>query len=341
MGQEGARRAAQARACDPHESGSRDRCDGGADGLHLDPPRTFAPRGEEASSASGKRASRSLGRGCPARRVRRSPHAPARDPAYPDSGARRRWSPASRKRLRFACVIPGPPRSAPPARTGRLGPPQARARNKVRAVQLYSDVADALRRSASTVGPSPSSPRSAPVPAPRYRRRDGAFPDAWGASTTAVIKIVRPILLAAGSAEQGHPHTLRHTSVACTWPRHRPSCRACTDHGPRLPGDDEPPRRPRRRRPRRRASPDRAPPTPPPRPTPSPPPPRAADRAASTAPARLARARLWSDSSAIRFLSHQLGTTRDVTFVCAEKLNKAWFIVPRLVRNRPRRSRPS
>jgi integrase len=45
------------------------------------------------------------------------------------------------------------------------------------------------------------------------QRRDGRFPDAGGElSTTAVIKIVRPIMLAAGVAPaQAHPHTLRHT----------------------------------------------------------------------------------------------------------------------------------
>jgi hypothetical protein len=45
------------------------------------------------------------------------------------------------------------------------------------------------------------------------RRRDGAFPGAGGQlSTTAVIKIVRPIMLAAGILpQQAHPHTLRHT----------------------------------------------------------------------------------------------------------------------------------
>jgi integrase len=45
------------------------------------------------------------------------------------------------------------------------------------------------------------------------QRRDGTFPDAGGElSTTAVIKIVRPIMLAAGVAPgQAHPHTLRHS----------------------------------------------------------------------------------------------------------------------------------
>jgi integrase len=45
------------------------------------------------------------------------------------------------------------------------------------------------------------------------QRRDGSFPEAGGQlSTTAVIRIVRPIMLAAGvPAQQGHPHTLRHT----------------------------------------------------------------------------------------------------------------------------------
>jgi integrase len=43
--------------------------------------------------------------------------------------------------------------------------------------------------------------------------RHGSFPEAGGQlSTTAVIRIVRPIMLAAGvPAQQAHPHTLRHT----------------------------------------------------------------------------------------------------------------------------------
>lgn len=45
------------------------------------------------------------------------------------------------------------------------------------------------------------------------RRRDGSFPDAGGQlSTSAVIRIVRPVMLAAGvPVERAHPHTLRHT----------------------------------------------------------------------------------------------------------------------------------
>ena len=86
--------------------------------------------------------------------------------------------------------------------------------NKLRAVPLYSDVADALERWRELREQIPELAGD-PHLFPRLgrRRRDGAFPDAGGElSTTAVIKIVRPILLAAGiPLEQAHPHTLRHT----------------------------------------------------------------------------------------------------------------------------------
>ena len=61
---------------------------------------------------------------------------------------------------------------------------------------------------------SPSSPATRTLFAQLgRRRRDGSFPDAGGQlSTTALIRIVRPIMLAAGvPVEQAHPHTLRHT----------------------------------------------------------------------------------------------------------------------------------
>jgi site-specific recombinase XerD len=86
--------------------------------------------------------------------------------------------------------------------------------NKLRAVPLYSDVADALERWREQREQIPELAGD-PHLFPRLgrQRRDGAFPDAGGQlSTTAVIKIVRPIMLAAGIPPvQAHPHTLRHT----------------------------------------------------------------------------------------------------------------------------------
>lgn len=85
---------------------------------------------------------------------------------------------------------------------------------KVRPVPLYSDVADALeawREQRDQIPELTEDPRL--FPRLGTRRRNGSFPDAGGQlSTTGVIRIVRPILLAAGVAEhQAHPHTLRHT----------------------------------------------------------------------------------------------------------------------------------
>ena len=86
--------------------------------------------------------------------------------------------------------------------------------NKLRSVPLYSDVADALERwrelredIVELAGDPHLFPRLG------RRRRDGGFPDAGGPlSTSAVIRIVRPIMLQAGvPLEQAHPHTLRHT----------------------------------------------------------------------------------------------------------------------------------
>jgi site-specific recombinase XerD len=86
--------------------------------------------------------------------------------------------------------------------------------NKLRSVPLYSDVADALERWRELREEIVELAED-PYLFPRLgrRRRDGGFPDAGGPlSTSALIRIVRPIMLQAGvPLEQAHPHTLRHT----------------------------------------------------------------------------------------------------------------------------------
>ena len=86
--------------------------------------------------------------------------------------------------------------------------------NKLRSVPLYSDVAGALERWRELREEIPElagDPRL--FPRLGRRRRDGSFPDAGDPlSTSALIRIVRPIMLQAGvPLEQAHPHTLRHT----------------------------------------------------------------------------------------------------------------------------------
>jgi integrase/recombinase XerD len=85
---------------------------------------------------------------------------------------------------------------------------------KVRAVPLFTDVVDALelwREQRDRIPELADDPWL--FPRLGRQRRDGSFPNAGGRlSTTAVIRIVRPIMLAAGvPAQQAHPHTLRHT----------------------------------------------------------------------------------------------------------------------------------
>ena len=85
---------------------------------------------------------------------------------------------------------------------------------KIRAVPLYTDVVDALdlwREQRDGIPELAEDPWL--FPRLGRHRRDGSFLDAGGQlSTTAVIRIVRPIMLAAGvPAEHAHPHTLRHT----------------------------------------------------------------------------------------------------------------------------------
>ena len=85
---------------------------------------------------------------------------------------------------------------------------------KVRAVPLYSDVVDALDRWRELRDEIPELAGD-PWLFPRLgrQRRAGSFLDAGGQlSTSAVIRIVRPIMVAAGvPPAQCHPHTLRHT----------------------------------------------------------------------------------------------------------------------------------
>jgi integrase/recombinase XerD len=85
---------------------------------------------------------------------------------------------------------------------------------KVRAVPLYSDVVDALERWRELREEIPEVADD-PWLFPRLgrQRHDGSFLDAGGQlSTSAVIRIVQPIMLAAGvPSAQCHPHTLRHT----------------------------------------------------------------------------------------------------------------------------------
>ena len=94
-----------------------------------------------------------------------------------------------------------PTRSRKAARTTRAARCYPRVHdkdNKIRSVPLYTDVADALER-----GLRDEIPELVDDPSlfPRLggRQRDGSFPDAGGQlSPTAVIRIVRPIMLAAG-----------------------------------------------------------------------------------------------------------------------------------------------
>ena len=76
---------------------------------------------------------------------------------------------------------------------------------------LYTDVVDALERWRELRDEIPERGDN-PFLFPRLgrRRRDGSFPDADGQlSTTAVMRIVRPIMLAADvPVEQAHPHAL-------------------------------------------------------------------------------------------------------------------------------------
>ena len=80
---------------------------------------------------------------------------------------------------------------------------------------LYTDVVDAFERWRQLR--DDGDPRAGPQPIlfPRLgrRRRDGSLPDADGQlSTTAVMRIVRPIMLAADvPVGQAHPHALRRT----------------------------------------------------------------------------------------------------------------------------------
>jgi site-specific recombinase XerD len=86
--------------------------------------------------------------------------------------------------------------------------------NKIRSVPLYTDVATALNAWRETREQLPELAGDARLFCQLGRqRRDGSFPDAGGElSTTAVIRIVRPIMLGAGvPPAQAHPHTLRHT----------------------------------------------------------------------------------------------------------------------------------
>jgi integrase/recombinase XerD len=86
--------------------------------------------------------------------------------------------------------------------------------NKVRAVPLYSDVVDSLERWREQRDRIPELADDPWLfPQLGRRRRDGSFHDAGGQlSTTAVIKIARPIMIAAGIAStHAHPYTLRHT----------------------------------------------------------------------------------------------------------------------------------
>jgi site-specific recombinase XerD len=85
---------------------------------------------------------------------------------------------------------------------------------KLRSVPLYADVVDGLARWRELREQTPELAGEPHLFAQLgRRRRDGSFPDAGGMlSTAALIRIVRPVMLAAGvPAGQAHPHTLRHT----------------------------------------------------------------------------------------------------------------------------------
>jgi integrase len=80
-------------------------------------------------------------------------------------------------------------------------------------VQLYTDITAAVDEWRDAREQIPELAGD-PLLFPRLGRgrRDGSFPDAGRQLSTAVIKIVRPVKLAAGIPEaQAHPHKLRHT----------------------------------------------------------------------------------------------------------------------------------
>ena len=85
--------------------------------------------------------------------------------------------------------------------------------NKIRAVPLFT--ASSTRSSAGELRHDIPELAHDPHLFPRLgrRRRDGRFPEAGGRlSTTALIRIVQPIMTAAGvPREAAHPQTLRHT----------------------------------------------------------------------------------------------------------------------------------
>lgn len=114
---------------------------------------------------------------------------------------------------------------------------------KVRAVPLYTDVVYAVDRWRELR----EEPELAGDPWLFLRlgrqRRDGSFLDAGGQlSTSAVIRIVRPIMLAAGVAPaQCHPYTLRHTfGRLYTSARGAELSRLQRIMGARLAGDHQP-----------------------------------------------------------------------------------------------------
>ena len=115
---------------------------------------------------------------------------------------------------------------------------------KVRAVPLYTDVVDALElwREQRDGIPELANDRWLFSRLGR-QRRDGSFPEAGGQlSTTAVIRIVRPIMLAAGVPAAAGPsaHAAPHVRSAVHVGPRRRALPAATHHGAHVAGDNEP-----------------------------------------------------------------------------------------------------
>ena len=116
-------------------------------------------------------------------------------------------------------------------------------RAKVRPVPLYSDAVDALPGWHELRDPIPELADDPWLFSRLGRqRRNGSFPDAGGQlSTSAVIRIVRPLILAAGvPLAHAQPHSCATHSAACTFRSGRQTLPTATHHGSLLTGNHQP-----------------------------------------------------------------------------------------------------
>ena len=110
--------------------------------------------------------------------------------------------------------------------------------HKIRSVPLYTDITAALEQRRDVREQIPELAGDRLFPRLGRGRRDGSFPDAGGQlSTTAVIKIVRPIMLAAGIPETpgAPPHAAAHLRAAVHGSPGRRALPPAEDHGARSP----------------------------------------------------------------------------------------------------------